>query len=57
MYPSNIMKENRITDLKTFATEKMHQLLVFYVLYISTKYHDGNQNSRLKNTFPVAVII
>ena len=47
--PCNI---SHFTAYITFATEKMHQLLVFYVLYISTKYHKGNQSNRLKKTLP-----
>ena len=47
--PCNI---SHFTAFITFATEKMHQLLVFYVLYISTKYHKGNQSNRLKKTLP-----
>ena len=37
MYPSNIIKENRITDLKNFYYGENASVLVFYVLYISRK--------------------
>ncbi len=39
----------------TFATEKFSGILVFYVIYVSIKYHERNQNDKLKNTFPIAV--
>ena len=40
-----------------FVSEKIPCILIFYVIDVSTKYHEGEQNNRLKNTFPVAVVI
>ena len=34
----------------TFATEKFSGILVFYVIYISIKYHDEKMKSTLKIT-------
>ena len=46
--PCNI---SHFTAYITFATEKIHQLLVFYIIYISIKYHEGKQENRLKKHF------
>ena len=44
--PCNI---SHFTAYITFTTEKIHQLLVFYIIYISIKYHEGKQT---KKTLP-----
>ena len=41
--PCNI---SHFTAYITFATEKIHQLLVFYIIYISIKYHQGKQTKK-----------
>ena len=56
------ISRNVLTDLLSkshviFVSEKIPWILIFYVIDVSTKYHEGEQNNRLKNTFPVAVVI
>ena len=56
------ISRNVLTDLLSkshviFVSEKIPCILIFYVIDVSTKYHGGEQNNRLKNTFPVAVVI
>ena len=46
--PCNI---SHFTAYITFATVKIPCILIFYVIDVSTKYHEGEQNNRLKKHF------